>query len=49
MRDLLFWTWVVGGTPFVSLLIQRAAEWLRDAVLAGIIAPGVGQLKASVE
>jgi hypothetical protein len=40
MHDLVFWTWVVGGTPLASVLIQRAAEWLRDAVRAGIIARG---------
>jgi hypothetical protein len=38
MRDLLFWTWVVGGAPLALALIQRAAEWLRDAVRSGMVA-----------
>jgi hypothetical protein len=40
MHNLVFWTGVVGGTPLALVLIQRAAEWLRDAVRAGIIARG---------
>jgi hypothetical protein len=47
--DLVFWTWVVGGTPLALVLMQRAAEWLRDAVRAGIIAPGVRRPSATGE
>ena len=38
MRDLLLWTWVVGGTPLALALIGRAVEWSRDAIRAGTIA-----------
>jgi hypothetical protein len=38
MRDLPFWTWVVGGAPLA--LIRRAVEWLLDAICAGTIARG---------
>ncbi len=38
MRDLVFWTWVVGGAPLALALIQRAVEWLRDAVRPGMVA-----------
>ena len=37
MRDLLFWTWVVGGAPLALALIQRAVEWLRDAARSGMV------------
>jgi hypothetical protein len=38
MRDLLFWTWVVCGTPLALALIQRAVEWSLDAVRSGMVA-----------
>jgi hypothetical protein len=38
MRDLLFWTWVVGGAPLALDLIRRAVEWSLDAIRAGTIA-----------
>jgi hypothetical protein len=49
IRDLLFWTWVVGETLLALALIRQAAEWLRDAVRAGIIAPGVRRPRATGE
>ena len=49
MRDLLFWTWVVGGAPLALALIQRAVEWLRDAARSGVVArtPAAGERPAS--
>jgi hypothetical protein len=49
MRDLLFWTWVVGGAPLALALIRWAVEWLRDAVRCGILArtPAAGKRPAS--
>jgi hypothetical protein len=49
MRDLLFWTWVVGGAPLASAVIQRAVECLRDAVRAGMAArtPAAAKRSAS--
>ena len=38
MRDILFWTWLVCGTPLALALIQRSVEWLRDAVHTRMIA-----------
>jgi hypothetical protein len=38
MRDLVFWTLVMGGTPLALALIGRAAEWSLDAIYAGTIA-----------
>ncbi len=38
MRDLLFWTWVVAGTPLALALIRRAVEWFRDAVRSRMVA-----------
>ncbi len=37
MHDLVFWTWVVGGTPLALALIGRAVEWWRDAVRSGML------------
>jgi hypothetical protein len=37
MRDLLFWTWVVGGAPLALALIRRAVEWLRDVARSGMV------------
>ena len=49
MRDLLFWSWVVGGAPLTLALIRRAVEWLRDAVRSGMVArtPAAGERPAS--
>ena len=47
MRDLLFWTWVVGGAPLALALIRQAVEWLRDAVRSGTIARGSAAGKRS--
>jgi hypothetical protein len=49
MRDLLFWTWVVGGAPLALALIRRAVEWLRDATRSGMVArtPAAGERPAS--
>jgi hypothetical protein len=49
MRDLLFWTWVVGGAPLALALIRWAVEWLRDAVRSGILArtPAAGERPVS--
>jgi hypothetical protein len=44
MGELLFWTWVVGGTPLALGLIQLAVEWSRDAFRARMIA---GERRAS--
>jgi hypothetical protein len=38
MDDLLFWTWVVGGTPLALALMRQAAAWSRDTVRAAMIA-----------
>jgi hypothetical protein len=38
MRDLVFWTWVVGGAPLALALIRRAVEWLRDVARSGMAA-----------
>ena len=38
MRELLLWTWVVGGTPLALALIGRAVEWWRNAVRSGMLA-----------
>jgi hypothetical protein len=38
MSDLVFWTWVAGGTPLALALIRRAVEWSLDAISAGTIA-----------
>jgi hypothetical protein len=45
MRDLVFWTWVVGGAPLALDLIWRAVEWLRDAARTWMVArtPAVGE------
>ena len=40
MEELLFWTWVVGGTPLALDLIVRMVEWLLDTIGAGSIARG---------
>jgi hypothetical protein len=50
MRDLLFWTWVVAGTPLALALIRRAVEWFRDAVRSRMVArrPDAGERPASV-
>jgi hypothetical protein len=49
MRDLVLWTWVVGGTPLALALILRAVEWSRDAVRSGMVArtPAAGERPAS--
>jgi hypothetical protein len=49
MRDLVFWTWVVGGTPLALALISRAVEWLRDAARSGVVEriPAAGERPAS--
>jgi hypothetical protein len=49
MRDLVFWTWVVGGAPLALALIRRVVEWLRDVVRSGMIARthAAGQRPAS--
>jgi hypothetical protein len=31
MDDFVLWTCVMGGAPLALALIQRAAEWSRDA------------------
>jgi hypothetical protein len=49
VRDFLFWNWVVGGPPLALGLNQWAVESLRDAVRAGIIAPGVRRPRATGE
>ena len=38
MRDLVFWTGLVGGAPLALALIRRAVEWSLDAIRAGTIA-----------
>jgi hypothetical protein len=38
MGEFIIWTWLICGTPFALALIQRAAEWLRDAIHARTIA-----------
>ena len=38
MHELLFWTWVVGGTPLALALIGQSLEWWRDAVRSGMLA-----------
>jgi hypothetical protein len=45
MDEFVLWTWVVGGTPLALALIQRAAEWSRDAARARMIAhwPAAGE------
>ena len=43
MHNLVFCTGVVGGTPLALVLIQRAAEWLRDAEEAARQATGADQ------
>ena len=40
MRDLVLWTWVVGGTPLALALIGRAVEWSLETICAATIAPG---------
>jgi hypothetical protein len=49
MRDLLVWTWVVGGAPLALALIRRAVEWSLDAVRSGVVAhtPAAGKRPAS--
>ena len=49
MRDLLFWTWGVGGAPLALVLIRRAVEWVRDAARSGMVArtPAAGERPAS--
>jgi hypothetical protein len=49
MRDLLFWTWVVGGAPLALALIRQAVEWLRDAARSGMVArtPAAGKRPAN--
>lgn len=34
MRDLVLWTWVVGGTPLALVLCRRAVDWCLDAISA---------------
>ena len=48
MRDLVFWTWVVGGAPLALALIWRAVDWSLDAICAGSIArvPAAGERPA---
>ena len=40
MGNFVLWTCLAGGTPLALGLIQRAAEWSRDAVRARMIARG---------
>ncbi len=40
MRDLVLWTWVVGGTPLALALIGRAVEWSLETICAATIAGG---------
>jgi hypothetical protein len=49
MRDLLFWTWVMGGAPLALAVIQRALEWSLGAVRSGMVAraPAAGERPAS--
>jgi hypothetical protein len=49
MRDLVFWTWVVGGAPLALARISQAVEWLRDAARSGVVArtPAAGERPAS--
>ena len=49
MRELVFWTWIVGGAPLALALIQRAVEWSLDAVRSGMVArtPAGGERPAS--
>jgi hypothetical protein len=49
IRDLVFWSWVLGGAPLALALIHRAVEWLRDAARFGIVGrtPAVGKRPAS--
>jgi hypothetical protein len=49
MRDLLLWTWVVGGTPLALALIRRVVEWSLDTIRAGMVArtPAAGERAAS--
>jgi hypothetical protein len=30
MDELVFWTWVVGGTPLALALGKRAVDWVRN-------------------
>jgi hypothetical protein len=34
MGDFVLWTCVMGGAPLALALMQRAAEWSRDAACA---------------
>jgi hypothetical protein len=49
MRDLLFWTWVVAGTPLALALIRQAVEWFRDGIRSRMVArrPDAGERPAS--
>ena len=38
MDEFILWTSVVGGTPFALALVQRAAEWLHDAMRTRMLA-----------
>jgi hypothetical protein len=48
MRDLLFWSWVMGGTPLALALIQQAEYWWHDVMHAWTItrAPVAGERPA---
>jgi hypothetical protein len=49
MRDLVFWTWVMGGAPLALALIRLAMEWLCDAARSGVVArpPAAGERPVS--
>jgi hypothetical protein len=49
MRDLVFWTWVVGGAPLALALIRWAVGWLREATRFAMAerAPAAGKRSAS--
>jgi hypothetical protein len=49
IRDLVFWTWVMGGAPLALALIKRAVEWLREAARSAMVArtPAAGKPPAS--